>query len=125
MTRALPAYLPAFVWAALLLLVGSVPDLHGPAIDFPLDKVAHFFMYGVLGALAALGWRRAGRRPAWPWVLLGALLIGAADELHQRGVSGRSADVLDWVADLAGIVSMFVPGLRVAAMRGDEGGEVR
>lgn len=117
MTRALPAYLPAFVWAAFLLLLGAVPDLRGPAVDFPLDKLAHFSLYGVLGGVAAFGWHRAGRRPAWPWVLLGALLVGAADELHQRGVSGRSADALDWAADGAGIVSMFGVGLRVAATR--------
>lgn len=60
-------------------------------------------MYGVLGALATLGWLRAGRRPRLPWVLLLALLVGGADEVHQKFVARRSSEFLDLVADAAGI----------------------
>lgn len=31
--------------------------------------------------------------------------MGAADELHQRSVAGRSPDVVDWFADTAGILT--------------------
>ncbi|MBI4546178.1 MAG: hypothetical protein HY703_13350, partial [Gemmatimonadetes bacterium] len=74
------AYAPAAVWAAFLLLLGSRPDLPAVASPFPLDKLAHLLLYGLLGLLAGLGWRAAGRRPAWVWPLMGALLVGILDE---------------------------------------------
>jgi VanZ family protein len=72
-----------------------------------LDKVAHFVMYGVLGALATFGWVKA-RRSARPapkllWVVVLAMSIGMLDELHQRSVPERSADVYDWIADALGV----------------------
>ena len=72
----------------------------------PVDKVAHFILYGVLGALAAVGWLRA-RRPAWFWPIVTALMVGAIDELHQRSVPNRTSDVVDWVMDAAGIACAF------------------
>jgi VanZ family protein len=97
------AYAPAAVWAALLLLLGGQSDV--PTVDtpLPLDKAAHFLLYGLLGVLATLGWRRARAWPHLALPILCAIAVGAADELHQRTVSGRSPDIVDWVADTAGI----------------------
>ena len=81
----------------------DVPVIH---TTLPVDKVVHFLMYGFLGVLAAVGWLRA-RRPAWYWPLVLALLVGAIDEVHQRSVPNRTSDVLDWVADAAGISAGF------------------
>jgi VanZ family protein len=100
------AYLPALVWAGFLLFLGgrsNVPTIH---TTLPVDKVAHFVMYGVLGALAAAGWLRV-RRPAWYWPVLFALLVGVTDELHQRSVPNRTSDAKDWVMDAAGISCAF------------------
>ena len=71
----------------------------------PLDKAAHFLLYGLLGVLVALGWRWSDRSPAILWPLLVAIAVGATDEMHQRSVPGRSSDVVDWFADVAGIVT--------------------
>jgi VanZ family protein len=71
----------------------------------PLDKLAHFVMYGILGALATAGWRRAGQRPRLVLVLVLAALVGVADELHQRSVARRSPEVADWIADALGIAA--------------------
>jgi VanZ family protein len=79
----------------------NVPSVESP---LPLDKAAHFFLYGLLGVLAALGWRRAREWPAWYWPMAIALLVGIADELHQRSVQGRSSEFADWVADAIGIL---------------------
>jgi VanZ family protein len=100
------AYLPALVWAAFLLFLGGRSDV--PALDttLPVDKAAHFALYGVLGALAAFGWVRV-RRPAWYWPIVFALIVGATDELHQRSVPNRTSDVVDWLMDAAGIGCAF------------------
>lgn len=50
----------------------------------------------MLGALLYLATGRA-----WLAVLL-ASLYGVSDEVHQAFVPGRSADLLDWLADTAG-----------------------
>src|SRR5690606_37530347 len=105
--RTFIVYLPTLLWAATLLWIGSLTGVQQPAIGIPLDKAAHFAMYGVLGALGALGWLRAGRVPAPVFVVLFAIAIGAADELHQGSIPERSAEVADWVMDIAGAIAGF------------------
>ena len=99
------AYAPAMVWAALLLFVGGRSDV--PTVDtpLPLDKAAHFLLYGLLGVLTTLGWRRARRQPHLALPIVCAIAVGAMDELNQRTVNGRSPDVVDWFADTAGILT--------------------
>lgn len=111
MSRALFAYIPAVVWAATLLFVGAQSGLRPPDLylSIPMqDKVFHFLAYSVLGGLAGWGRFKADRRPtrAWP-VLFVVGLVGACDELHQRTVSGRSAELADWMADAMGAALAF------------------
>jgi len=95
--------------AAIIFALSSIPNEITPSAPdpIPLDKVAHFGEYAVLGfALAGSLRRDAPRR--WPAVVLLAVAIGAvalygaSDELHQRFVPGRDPDVHDWLADLTG-----------------------
>ncbi len=109
--RRLKAYAPAILWAAVLLFLGGQSDVPSVETNLPLDKAAHFLFYGVLGALAIDGWRRAGRWPAVYLLIFFAILVGAADELNQSRIAGRSADLFDWFADTAGI---FAGGLVAA-----------
>jgi VanZ family protein len=68
------------------------------------DKLAHLFSYAGLAFLLALvGLFR--RRPSWAaygTVFAIVVLYGAADELAQIPVPGRSADLADWLADAMG-----------------------
>jgi VanZ family protein len=97
------AYAPALLWASLLLHSGGRSDLTKPDTGLPIDKVAHLVVYGILGALAAFGWRRAGRWPALAWPLLLSLVVGVADEWRQQAVPGRSPDGIDLLMDAIGI----------------------
>ena len=95
-------FAPAAAWALLILFIGSMPSLSSP-VEFPLvDKVGHFGMFLVLGALLAFGLHRAAIRASIAWPLLAGIAVGVIDELHQRSVPGRSSDWRDFVADLAG-----------------------
>jgi VanZ family protein len=100
-------YLPALAWAAVVLFIGSRPFTDAPSFDLPVDKVVHFVLYGVLGLLAAGGWRLARRRPAAVIPLVAALLVGAVDELQQRAIATRSADWLDYAVDVFAVCLAF------------------
>jgi len=99
------AYAPAVVWAALLLFLGGRSDVPTVETPLPLDKAAHFLLYGLLGVLATFGWRRARFWPHLALPIACAIAVGAIDELNQRSVNGRSSDVADWFADTAGILT--------------------
>ena len=70
-------------------------------IPVPWDKLAHVLAFALLAVALGLASRLRGG-----WALLvaaaGTLLVGALDELLQNGQPNRTADWLDFVADLAG-----------------------
>jgi VanZ family protein len=115
---ALRAYLPAILLAVFILWIGSRTSI--PAVVHtaaPIDKLAHFLLYGALGAVAAHGWIRSPRYHAAAWPLLAGFFIGLADELNQLRLPQRSAEFGDWVADAAGILAGFSLALRLAGGR--------
>jgi VanZ family protein len=109
--RNLSWYLPAALWAAFVLFIGSRPYLRPPLRFSGADKLGHAVMYGVLAVLVVVGGRRSGGRRPWLWALLVVAVVAAGDELHQRIVPGRDSDILDWAADMTGAL------LGVAAVR--------
>ncbi len=76
------------------------------------DKIIHFVAYLVLVFLLwfaispdrKVTWRKA---TAW-WVLLVTVCYGVIDELLQGVVVGRSCDVMDFFADLIGVLTGLI-----------------
>ena len=97
-------WVPTALWAALILVLTSVPGSSVPDGPAGLDKLVHFGLYAVLGALAtrALLERAPATLPSLARLLLGIACFALLDELHQQLVPGRSADARDLVADVAG-----------------------
>jgi hypothetical protein len=94
------AALAAAAWVVGLFALSSWSAGEG-ALDFWWrfphdDKVVHALLYAVLGGLLRIATGRVGATVA----LAGA--VGLADEALQSTVPGRSADPLDWVADVLG-----------------------
>jgi VanZ family protein len=93
----------AIAWTVAILAINSISVPHStwqPPFA-GADKLTHAALYGA----AAYAWRRAfrarGDAVSW-WVVVGFALVGAFDEWHQRSVPGRSAEALDWMADVIG-----------------------
>ena len=63
----------------------------------PWDKVVHSIFFG---GIAGFIWVILGNQVAW-MVVASVAAIGAADEIAQHFHPGRSADFLDWTADVA------------------------
>lgn len=98
-------------WAVLIvaLTVAPVPAA-GASLTVPgLDKLVHAALFGVLAWLALQARARGGARrpPVWFLVVTIAAFAGA-DEWVQQFMAGRNADFMDWVADMAGVLSAML-----------------
>lgn len=75
----------------------SAPNIVG------IDKIAHFFVFGLLGTLVArvpavADWRGLGLY----WAVVLTSCYGITDEFHQSFTPGRSVELADWLVDTAG-----------------------
>lgn len=95
----------ALIWMATLFYLSSQASIGLPLEFDGGDKLAHMAAYGLLasfmlGACARSSSGYSLRQVAL--VTLLASLYGLSDEWHQSFVPGRSADVLDLLADSLG-----------------------
>jgi len=105
----LPQNSMAFVvWALLVFALSSLPGPALPEIEtgLPLDKIAHFGLYALGGALLSgllLRHRRLRGIPAAAAAVLFLALFALLDEWYQSFTPGRTGtDPFDWLADLLG-----------------------
>lgn len=111
-------YVPAIIWAVLILIGSSIPDLSAPGLGFTMaDKIVHFAEYFILGLLAARAVSTFYEEPLKILWISSALTsgYGILDELHQLLVPGRTTEGLDMVADILG--SILAVALYVGLLR--------
>ena len=103
------------LWAPVVLLLGyelilsaqspsGLPDL-GPWF-WEKDKVEHalyFFVTGLLAVRATRFGESWSRAKTAVFLLLAAVLWGCSDEIHQSYTPGRSVEIGDVLADVAGM----------------------
>jgi VanZ family protein len=114
---------PVAVYMAVIFALSAMPKPPAPpGID---DKSQHFLGYAGLGAVTlratsggALAGLRGGAALA-AWAI--SAIYGVSDEVHQRFVPGRTADLLDLRADVlgaaAGIVVAWLSGILLRSRR--------
>ena len=103
-------------WCIIIFALSAQSDPPGGGIlDFiPFaDKIAHFFLYAILGwlAMSALKYEKTAAlaRHAFLIAVIFCALYGITDEYHQSFVPGRIPDVMDWTADtLGGVVGCAI-----------------
>ena len=91
-------------WAALIIALTSVPGSAVPDVGGEsTDKLVHLILYGVLGALVLhAAWNPPRPLRSLAIAVVATSAFGVVDEVHQKLVPGRSADMMDWVADSIG-----------------------
>lgn len=82
----------------LLFLAGSQPQAAGLFVS-PVDKLVHFIYFGMLTFAIVM----SNTMPLKYAAIL-AVALGAADELHQMLLPGRTPGIDDWLADCLGTV---------------------
>lgn len=113
--------LPAILWALLIFVASSIPNVTLPDLKFaPSDKIIHTLAYAVLCGLIERAFARQTKFPRLAsWRLGVAVLLtiiyGVTDEFHQSFVPNRDASVLDLVADSLG--GLLFVGYVVASRR--------
>ena len=107
--RTLRTWVLVAAYLALIFGVSSIPQSQLSHTYFKVsDKLAHLAEYAGFGLLLAVALRGTLRRSR-RWVLMVAVVligavVGALDEAYQTTVPGRERELLDWVADVAGVL---------------------
>ena len=106
-----------FIFLGIVILFSLIPaqdDIPGANDIFSLlgklifgdpskgDKIAHFVAYASVSATAFWGQVKLLKRISF--TLLGLIVLGALLEFAQGTLSGRHTDLLDFVANSAGII---------------------
>ncbi|MGZ5028662.1 MAG: VanZ family protein [Methylobacter sp.] len=81
-----------------LFIGGSQPEAAGLFLP-PVDKFVHFFYFAAFTFAIVM----SNTIPLRYAAML-TIALGAADELHQMLLPGRSPDLNDWLADIFGAV---------------------
>jgi VanZ family protein len=101
--------LPPIALAVLIYLLSSRTFENAPLGFFLGDKIAHFFVFGILAFLSfralSNGFKsRASVRTLTIATML-TMFYGATDEFHQSFVFGRQCEAGDLFADALGAIS--------------------
>lgn len=75
------------------------------------DKILHFlgyFFYGLTIQFALINSTNYKDSKFFITVIIIGSIFGASDEFHQYFISGRSSELLDWLADTLGVASSLL-----------------
>ncbi len=91
-------------YCALIYWLSDQSRLEVPQLISHQDKILHAAAYAFMGMLAWKYFSCSVRQPALliSSSLFFCALFGATDEWHQSFIPGRTADILDWAADVLG-----------------------
>ncbi len=88
---------------------GSQPDIQIPTWIPSFDKIAHFFVFGLLATLFCR-YRKLNRMNVYQGVfaIICTTLFGLSDELHQFSNPERFFEIADWIADTLGAIVAII-----------------
>lgn len=100
---------PAIAWSLFILIATLIPGKTIPKVGFfQIDKVVHFFIFGVLMFLSCYALKKTHDYTGKPlqfirFALIYSLALGIVIELIQQYVPGRGPSVADVVANSIGV----------------------
>jgi len=107
--------IPAFLWFFIILLVVSIPGSNIPKSEIfkipHFDKLVHFSLFFVFTLLLNYGFHKQNNNSAlkrynYTIAFVSGVIYSVITEVIQHYyIAGRSGEYLDFVANIAGIVS--------------------
>lgn len=102
-------YLPLVLYWILIFILTSIPTGTFPDIVAVQDKIKHFGAYSVLTILLSLTlhFQQRLKGVSIRYIFFTSVIVlvySTIDELHQILIPGRSAEILDWLANLFGLI---------------------
>ncbi|MDP4291359.1 MAG: VanZ family protein [Bacteroidota bacterium] len=106
---------PAYLWGVIVLILTGIPGNDLPTIPSYLevihpDKIVHMGMFGLLMLLLSAGsYYKAGKvsisnKLIFIYFIITASLGGITELLQKWVFVGRSCDILDFFADVVGVI---------------------
>jgi len=114
--------IPLIIYWIILFILTTLPGQMAVTLDVS-DKIEHFGAYGLLSVFLYLNLSFQNRFKIFKkfpgtFTVVIASFYGLLDEIHQLLVPGRSADVLDWLADFSGsLVAVLITGYLIRRIR--------
>lgn len=104
--KTLFVYFPLFVYWLILFIATTLPGNKVPNLGVS-DKIEHSTAYMVLSVLLCMTYTFQNKikifwKKPFLMTILTVTFYGALDELHQLFIPGRSCDIKDLMADVAG-----------------------
>lgn len=101
-------YIPLAIHWITIFILTSLPGDSLPEFAFD-DKVKHFIAYFVLSVFLTITFKVQERYKKFKehfikFAFIIAIIYSTFDEIHQAFIPGRSAEILDWIANLLGIL---------------------
>ncbi|MFH0735827.1 MAG: VanZ family protein [bacterium] len=114
------AHLPFIVYVIILTWFLALPSVKFVEVFAISDKIEHFFAFFVLTFLFAFSVHFQTRfknysKAVFVIVLLIVAVYGAATEIMQSFIPGRSCDFIDWLLDFSGAIIgivVFIPFIK-------------
>lgn len=122
----LPYWVPTVLWMGVIFFMSTLPESATPGRGIVSDKVCHGAEYFILAFLILFALQRTTRARFFTafWITLGwVALYGLSDEIHQLYVPTRQFAVGDLLADVGGVVLLFLI-LWVLQRSGRRGAEI-
>jgi VanZ family protein len=100
---------PAILWSLIVLVLTLIPGSAIPDVRiFQVDKLVHFFIFGVLMIFCSYALKKTADRkgiPLNPLLISGiySVCFGVMIEFIQRFVPGRSFSIADMLANTIGV----------------------
>ncbi|HPI38806.1 MAG TPA: VanZ family protein [Ignavibacteriaceae bacterium] len=102
-------YSPLFIYWIILFIATSLPTVSIPSFDIS-DKVQHWGAYLVLTVLfnLTISFQNKSellKKYHYIFTVIIVTIYAAFDEIHQYFIPGRSCELLDFFADVLGLIS--------------------
>ncbi|NOY88926.1 MAG: hypothetical protein GXO93_05980 [FCB group bacterium] len=106
-------HLPTIIYAIVIILVSSIPNLKTPSLRFlAFDKLAHFFEYAIFAFLIFRSFSNLfpsnGISRTFFFSAFFLSVFAFADEYHQRYIPGRFFDYYDLLTDFCGAFLVLI-----------------